>query len=69
MNMKRGDKQHCVPGHEGDVEDAPNGLPRKMHHSREGWEADFAAMTQANDDTLLDDAVPVNKWDESEWKW
>lgn len=67
--MKQGDKQHCVPGHEGDVEDAPSALPRATHHPREGWEADFAAMAQANDDTLLDDAVPVNKWDESEWKW
>jgi hypothetical protein len=44
-------------------------LQSKAHHPREGWEAQFAAMAQSNDDALLDDAAPVNKWDEREWRW
>ena len=44
-------------------------LQSKAHHPRERWEAQFAAMAQTKDDALVDDAAPVSKWDEREWRW
>ncbi len=37
---------------------------------RAGWDEQFAAMAQAGDDQLLDaEALPLTKWDETEWSW
>jgi antitoxin MazE len=35
---------------------------------RQGWEAEFKAMTQHGDDLLLDGETPT-RWDEEEWEW
>ena len=36
--------------------------------SRQGWEAQFAAMAEHGDDQLLDQ-VPATQWEEDEWTW
>jgi hypothetical protein len=38
-------------------------------HPRQGWAEQFAAMAEAGDDALLDDAVTTSTWDERKWKW
>jgi antitoxin MazE len=37
-------------------------------HPRQGWDAQFTAMAENNDDQLLDQA-PSTQWEESEWTW
>ena len=36
--------------------------------SRQGWEAQFMAMAEHDDDQLLDETLPT-QWDEVEWTW
>jgi antitoxin MazE len=36
---------------------------------REGWDAAFARMAEAGDDTLLIPDTLEHRWDEEEWKW
>ncbi|MDR3578166.1 MAG: hypothetical protein P4L50_30230 [Anaerolineaceae bacterium] len=36
------------------------------HAPRQGWEDQFAAMSEHNDDRLLDEATPT-QWDGEEW--
>lgn len=43
-------------------------LIQKPVHSREGWASAFEAMTQAGDDTLLDNLTST-EWDDAEWTW
>lgn len=40
----------------------PAGVPRQ------GWDAQFSAMSEHGDDRLLDEATPT-QWDEEEWTW
>jgi antitoxin MazE len=43
---------------------------RGAHPPRSGWEAAFAAMAAAGDDTLLDAVTPLaSTWDAEEWEW
>jgi antitoxin MazE len=37
-------------------------------HPRQGWEEQFAAMTDQGDDRLLDEPL-ATQWDEEEWTW
>ena len=39
-----------------------------VHLPRQGWEAQFAAMTESGDDQLLDEATST-RWDDEEWVW
>jgi len=39
-----------------------------VHSPRQGWEAQFMAMTEHGDDHLLDETIPT-QWDEEEWTW
>jgi antitoxin MazE len=36
---------------------------------REGWSKAFREMAQAGDDTLLDDAPNLSRFDQDEWEW
>jgi antitoxin MazE len=36
--------------------------------ARQGWDAQFAAMAEQNDDQLLDPMTPT-QWDEEGWTW
>ena len=38
------------------------------HTARQGWEEQFAAMSEQGDDRLLDE-VTHTLWDEDEWTW
>ena len=43
---------------------------RSVHAPRFGWEQQFQAMAEAEDDQLLDEeAVSLTEWDEVEWEW
>ena len=43
---------------------------RSARHNREGWDAAFAAMSELEDDKLLDlVAEPGTAWDDEEWEW
>lgn len=35
---------------------------------RQGWNGQFASMTEHEDDKLLDEPTPT-QWDEEEWTW
>ena len=55
----------------GDVEMAVEGNKLIIHpirHSRQGWGAQFAAMTEHGDDRLFGQ-TPATHWDEDEWTW
>ena len=41
---------------------------RPLKQVREGWEASFAAMNAAGDDSLLDETT-TTEWDDNEWQW
>ena len=38
------------------------------HQPRQGWEARFIRMAEADDDRLLEE-IPSTLWDEEEWEW
>ncbi len=38
------------------------------HKHRQGWDAQFAAMAEQNDDRLLDEYTSTH-WDDEEWTW
>ncbi len=38
------------------------------HKPRQGWDAQFAAMAERQDDRLLDENTS-SRWDEEEWTW
>ena len=42
---------------------------RPVHRSRAVWALAFREMAGNNDDTLLDDDVTADDWDEHEWQW
>ena len=43
---------------------------RPTHHVRHRWEEAFEAMSERNDDELLDgDALVSTVWEEEEWEW
>jgi antitoxin MazE len=39
------------------------------HSPRPGWEAQFVAMAENKEDTLLLDETIQTQWDEDEWQW
>jgi antitoxin MazE len=41
---------------------------RSVRAARQGWEVQFASMTQQGDDLLLDETRPTS-WDKEEWQW
>lgn len=41
---------------------------RSASSPRQGWEAQFAAMSARGDDQLLDQPLSTD-WDEDEWQW
>jgi len=41
---------------------------RSTSSPRQGWDAQFRAMAEHDDDRLLDTPV-LTEWDSSEWKW
>ncbi len=41
---------------------------RPTSRPRYGWDEQFRAMSERNDDRLLDEPV-LTRWDVSEWKW
>ena len=44
---------------------------RSIKKSRAGWDESFKAMTQNNDDILLDEESLSyqSSWDDEEWEW
>ena len=44
-------------------------LLRHIRAPRAGWEEQFAAMSEAGGDALLDDVPQASSWDEHEWDW
>jgi len=43
---------------------------RPIHRVRHRWEEAFKAMSERDDDELLDSDAPVSTvWDEEEWEW
>ena len=43
---------------------------RSVHAPRFGWDQQFKAMAEADDDQLLDEeVVSLTEWDEVEWEW
>ena len=45
-------------------------IVRPIHHVRAGWDEQFAKMTAAGDDRLLDAEAPsLTRWDAEEWQW
>jgi antitoxin MazE len=54
-----------------DIEAEPGRLVISPARSaRQGWDAQFEAMSQAGDDRLLDDEpVALTTWEAAEWDW
>jgi antitoxin MazE len=43
---------------------------RSAERARQGWEEAFFAMTEHEDDRLLDeDLTGQTRWDENQWQW
>jgi antitoxin MazE len=42
---------------------------RPARRAREGWEEQFARMSRAGDDRLLDEPAAATVWDAEEWEW
>lgn len=43
---------------------------RSVTTPRQGWDEAFQAMSQHQDDHLLDDdLIQASQWDEEEWQW
>jgi antitoxin MazE len=58
-------------GLSGEVEMVVEGkrlIIRPASSPRQGWETHFAAMAEAGDDRILDEAAPI-RWDEEDWVW
>ena len=45
-----------------------NLIIHSAHSPRQGWEAQFVAMAENDDDRLLNEAAPT-QWDGEEWTW
>ena len=43
-------------------------IVHSAHAPRQGWEDQFAALSEQGDDRLLDEASPT-QWDGEEWTW
>ena len=43
-------------------------LIRRINKPRKGWDNIFKAMSENEDDELLDDVLPT-EFEEKEWKW
>jgi antitoxin MazE len=43
---------------------------RSAERARQGWEEAFSAMSEHEDDRLLDeDLTGQTRWDENQWQW
>lgn len=43
---------------------------RPAQHPRHGWDEQFQAMAEHDDDALLDsDSLNLTTWDANEWEW
>ena len=58
---------------QGEVELEPRGdylILRSAKKPRTGWGAAFETMAKQRDDNMIiGDVLPENKWDKEEWEW